>query len=81
MAALVTAVDTDFTPAATPFTISVSVGAASLLRRSAAGTAWNTVRTEMTASDSGQIVDNPVAGTIYRFVPAGGNPPTVRADQ
>lgn len=74
MTALVTAVDTEFTPAVGQFIAQVVGGSANLLRANASGQPFASVG----MVESAVIVDNPVAGAIYKFVSASG---AVRADQ
>lgn len=79
MAALVTALDTTFTPAAGDF-IAQSTGApANLLRKTANGAA-NFALVGVVAAGQGVTVSNPVAGAVYKFTAVSGTP-TVRADQ
>lgn len=78
MATLVSSLDTEFTPpAATPFNVQVTGGKASLLRKNSAGAAWSGV---VAAFNGAAIVDNPVAGAVYKFTDPSGTP-IVQADQ
>lgn len=78
MAQICSAVDTEFTPAATPFIIQVSTGTAALMRKTSSGGAFTYVAT-IGGNDS-PIVDNPVAGAVYKFQAVSGTP-VVSADQ
>lgn len=84
MAALVTAVDTEFTPAVGDFTVQCTAGLARLERKNATGAAWATNGGDLQAGDF-KNVSNPIAGAIYRFTartPYGVTlAPVVRADQ
>jgi hypothetical protein len=78
MATLVSALQTEFTPAAGDFIAQSTGGVASLLRKGSSGAAW-------AACPGGDIdgsvnVSNPVAGTVYKFDRLHGNP-VVQADQ
>lgn len=77
MAALVTALATDFTPAVGDFIIQVTGGSASLVRRNVTGAATATVG--VIDSGSAVICSNPIAGAVYQLVSSNGA--TVRADQ
>lgn len=75
MATLVSAIDTDFTPAVGDFIAQASGAPATLLRKNSSGAAFVTVGA---VSGNACIVSNPIAGAVYRFVGAGA---TVQADQ
>ena len=77
MASLVSAVDTEFTPAAGDFIASVVGGTAALVRKNSSGTAFAEVGR---ISNAGVIVSNPIAGAVYKFVSVSGSP-TVQSDQ
>jgi hypothetical protein len=78
MATLVSALDVEFTPpAAAPFNVQATGGNASLLRKNTAGAAWALITSTLNGS---AIVDNPVAGAVYKFTATGGAP-IVQADQ
>jgi hypothetical protein len=74
MAAIATAVDTEFTPAAGQFIAQVVGGTANLMRANASGQPFASVG----IIHSAVIVDNPIAGAVYKFTSATG---AVRADQ
>lgn len=77
MAALTTANDTEFTPAAGDFIVQATGAAATLLRKNVSGAAFAAVgRVE---PGVGYIVSNPVAAAVYKFAADAGA--TVRADQ
>lgn len=79
MAALVTALDTEFTPAAGSFIASVTGGASAMLQRKSASGAsdWAIVGSY---HQEAVTIENPVAGAVYRFTATYGTP-SVRADQ
>lgn len=77
MATLVSALTTEFTPAAGDFVAQASGGAAQLQRKQTGGAAF--VGIGLIHND-GVIVSNPVAGAVYKFVAVIGTP-TVQADQ
>jgi hypothetical protein len=76
MATLTSALDTDFTPAVGRFNVQCTGGVATLMRKNSAPAAF--APAGMVAG--GQVVDNEVAGAVYRFVSFSGNP-VVQADQ
>lgn len=76
MATLVSALDTEFTPAVGDFIAQSTGGQASLLRKNSAGAAFADVGIVSEA----MIVDNPVAGAVYKFKRFDGAP-VVQADQ
>lgn len=78
MAALTTALDTEFTPAVGDFIVQVTAGPANLLRKNAAGADFAVV--QALAAGSAVVVSNPVAGAVYMFTALVGTP-SVRADQ
>jgi len=84
MAALTTALDTEFTPAVGDFTVQCTAGLARLERKNASAAAWATRGGDLEAGDF-KVVSNPVAGAVYRFTaraPYGATvTPVVRADQ
>lgn len=78
MASLVSAVDTEFTPAVGDFNVSVTTMAATLMRKNSAGTAFAAVPP---GEFSGAMVcSNPVAGAVYKFT-SKYNTAVVQADQ
>ena len=83
MAALTTALNTEFTPLVGDFNVQCTVGLARLERKNAAGAAWAVVG-DLEVGDA-KVVSNPIAGAIYQFVarePFGDTgTPIVRADQ
>ncbi len=78
MTTLTTALNTAFTPATGVFTVQSSGGAARLDRSITAANAWTPVGN--VAAGQVFVVENPVVGMDYMFVPLNGDP-TVRADQ
>lgn len=68
--------NTEFTPAASPFSVEIT-GPVYLQKRADASAQWDTVGIIRRP----QLVDNPVAGTRYRFVQYGAVAYTPRADQ
>lgn len=64
MAALVTALDTEFTPAVGDFLVQATGGIATLERKAVSGAAFAQVGLVI---GQALIVSNPVAGAIYRF--------------
>lgn len=76
MATLVSALETEFTPAAGDFIVQVTNGMANLLRKNTSGAPFSRVD----CIGSAVIVDNPVAGAIYKFQSVSGSP-AVQADQ
>jgi len=77
MPTLVSALNTEFTPAVGDFLAQASGGSALLERRQTVGAAFVSLGP---IHNAGVIVSNPVAGAIYRFTAAIGTP-TVQADQ
>lgn len=77
MATLVSALDTDFTPAAGDFIVQATAGAAVLMRKNTSGAAFAPVGV---IDKAGVIVSNPIANAVYRLVAHTGTP-TVQADQ
>ncbi len=78
MAQICSAVDTEFTPAATPFIVQCSTGTAALLRKTSSGDEFTYVAT--IGGNDAPIVDNPVAGAVYKFTAVSGTP-VVSANQ
>lgn len=78
MTQICSAVDTEFTPSATPFIVQVTGGTAALYRKNASGAAYAQVA--IIGGNESPIVDNPVSGAVYKFVTVSGTP-TVSADQ
>ena len=77
MAALTTANDTEFTPAAGEFIAQATGAAATLLRKNVSGAAFASAgRIE---PGMAYVVSNPVAGAVYKFAADAGA--TVREDQ
>lgn len=79
MTALVTALNTEFTPAVGDFIASVTGDASAMLQRKsdAAASDWAMVGS---IHQRAVNISNPVAGAVYRFVSTYGTP-TVRAEQ
>lgn len=78
MATLTTALETDFTPAASDFNCQVTGGDAYLYRKQTTGAAWAIAGALQ--NGSAVTVSNPVAGAVYKFVARSGSP-VVQADQ
>jgi len=77
MAALTTQDDTEFTPAVGQFIVQATGAAATLLRKNASAAVFASAgRIE---PGGAYIVDNPVAGAVYKFAAEFGA--SVRADQ
>lgn len=76
MATIATALNTEFTPAVGDFIAQSTNGDAALMRKNSAGAGFAAVGVISEAA----IVDNPVAGAVYKFVAHTGNP-VVQADQ
>jgi hypothetical protein len=76
MATLVSALNTEFTPEVGSFIAQTTGGEASLLRKNSAGAAFAAVG----VIEDAVIVDNPVAGAVYKFSASFGAP-IVQADQ
>ena len=76
MATLVSALQTEFTPAAGDFIAQSTGGIASLLRKNSSGAGFAAVG----QIDGAMIVSNPVAGAVYKFDTRSGTP-VVQADQ
>lgn len=64
MTTLVSALDTDFTPAVGDFNVQVTGGVATLLRKNTAGSAFAVVQSVLAGA---AVCSNPVAGAVYRF--------------
>lgn len=77
MASLVSALDTEFTPAVGDFNVQVTGGNANLLRKNSTALAWALV-TDL--ANRALVVSNPVAGAVYKFT-AATTTPVVQADQ
>ena len=76
MASLVSALETEFTPAVGDFNISVTGGTATLLRKNSSGTAYAVVEAGITGA---KVCSNPIGGAVYKFQsPVAA---TVQADQ
>lgn len=75
MATICSAVNTPFTPAATPFYVQVTGGAAYLQSRGNGSAAWANITPPLSnpAPQAG-IIQNPVAGVDYQFVTVTGTP-------
>lgn len=78
MSTIASATNTPFTPAIGSFAIQCTDGEARLDRRNTSSAPWTTVG--YLAIDDSFIVENPVAGTQFRFVVVSGSP-VVQADQ
>lgn len=76
MATLVSAVDTPFTTAATPFYVQVTGGQAVLQSRGNGAAACAGIAVIGSAGPNNQawIIQNPVAGVDYQFVTVAGTP-------
>lgn len=76
MATIASAVNTPFTPAATPFYVQVTGGVAVLQSRGNGAAAWSAGKPVGPASENGgsMIVQNPVAAVDYQFVAVSGTP-------
>ncbi len=78
MASLVSALNTEFTPAAGDFIAQATGGAAILQRKDSSGVAF----ADVGLVDQAVIVSNPVAGAVFKFITAlTYGTPTVQADQ
>jgi len=77
MASLVSALDTDFTPAVGDFNVQVSTGVATLLRKNSSGVAFSVVASAVSGAF---VCSNPIAGAVYRFS-APQSTTVVQADQ
>ena len=62
MASLVTALNTEFTPAVGDFNVQVSSGVAALLRKNSAGAPFAVVQSAVAGAF---VCSNPVAGAVY----------------
>ena len=78
MAALVTALDTEFTPAVGDFNVQVTGAPATLVRKNVAGATFAPVEAPIAGSF---ICSNPIAGAVYKFQSSLPGTSTVRADQ
>jgi hypothetical protein len=76
MATLVSALQTEFTPAAGDFIAQSTGGTAQLMRKNSSGAGFAGVG----LIDGAMIVSNPVAGAVYKFDTRSGSP-SVQADQ
>lgn len=77
MATLVSALDTEFTPAVGDFNVQVSAGTATLLRKNTSGSPFGVVQSVVSGAF---ICSNPIAGAVYKFTsPA--STTVVQADQ
>lgn len=76
MATLVSALETEFTPAAGEFIAQATGGQASLMRKNTSGAGFAAVG----IIDTAVVVSNPVGGAVYKFVKHYGSP-VVQADQ
>lgn len=77
MATLVSALDTEFTPAVGDFNVQVSKGVATLLRKNASGAAFAVVQSVVSGAF---VCSNPIAGAVYKFS-APDSTTVVQADQ
>ncbi len=77
MASLVSALDTEFTPAVGDFNVQVSSGVATLLRKNSAGVAFAVVQSVVAGAF---VCSNPIAGAVYKFS-APSSSTVVQADQ
>lgn len=78
MAALTTALDTEFTPAVGDFNVQIAGAPATLVRKNAAGATFEPVESAVAGSF---VCSNPVAGAVYKFQTAFPGVAVVRADQ
>lgn len=78
MAALITTIDSEFTPAAGDFLVQITGAPATLLRKNAAGAAFAPVEG---ATAGCFVCSNPVAGAVYKFQTPFPGTAVVRADQ
>lgn len=75
MATIASALDTPFTPAATPFYAQVTGGQCALQSRGNGAAPWATVVAPLGAPAAGAgIIQNPVAAVEYKFVALSGSP-------
>ena len=77
MATIVSALNTEFTPAVGDFNVQVTGGSASLMRKNSSGAAFAVVGN---IDSQSVVVSNPVAGAVYRLDGFSGTP-VVQADQ
>jgi hypothetical protein len=77
MASLVSALDTEFTPAVGDFNVQVSTGVATLLRKNSSGVAFAVVQSVVSGAF---VFSNPIAGAVYKFT-APSSSTIVQADQ
>jgi hypothetical protein len=77
MATLVTALNTEFTPAVGDFNVQVSSGVATLLRKNTSGSAFAVVQSAVSGAF---VCTNPIAGAVYQFT-APQSTTVVQADQ
>lgn len=77
MATLVSALNTEFTPAVGDFIAQATAGQALLMRKNSSGAAFAPVGL---IDKAAVIVSNPIAGAVYQFLSANGSP-VVQADQ
>ena len=77
MASLVSALDTEFTPAVGDFNVQVSSGVATVLRKNSAGVAFAVVQSVVAGAF---VCSNPIAGAVYKFS-APSSSTVVQADQ
>lgn len=73
---LTTALNTEFTPTADKFSVEVTGGAVSILRKSAGGSVFQSIGD---VSNSGVNVEN-IVGCVYKFQRTFGNPTVVAAE-
>lgn len=78
MASLVSALDTEFTPAVGDFNVQVSTGVAKLLRKNSSGVPFAPVPPG--ALSGAFVCNNPIAGAVYKFT-APSSSTVVQADQ
>lgn len=64
MATLVTALNTEFTPAVGDFNAQATGGMAILERKQTSGAAWGEAGR---IHNAGVVVENPISGAVYRF--------------
>ena len=64
MTTLVSALDTEFTPAVGDFNVQVTGGMATLLRKNTSGSAFAQVQSVISGA---AVCSNPIAGAVYKF--------------
>lgn len=77
MTTLVSALDTEFTPAAGPFNVDVPSGVATLLRKVPGASTFSVVQSVVSGA---HVCDNDIGSTVYKFT-APSSSTVVQADQ